>query len=114
VGRARQFCQRLGGAVVSTVVRRVAVEGASMIPTVAPGERVTVVRRWRRVRAGDVVVVRDPRSPSRLLLKRCVRTVGAMVDLRGDNEAVSTDSRDFGLVPARDVRWLALVPRRSP
>jgi nickel-type superoxide dismutase maturation protease len=111
VGRARQFCQRLGGTIASTLVRRVAVEGLSMVPTVAPGELVTVVRRWRRVRAGDVVVVRDPRQPSRLLLKRCVRTVGGMVDLRGDNEAVSTDSRDFGLVPTRDVRWLVIGAR---
>ena len=113
MGRALDICQRLGGAILGVVYRRVAVEGLSMVPTVAPGQRVTVVRRWRPVRAGDVVVVRDPRAPSRLLLKRCVARVGRMVDLRGDNEAVSTDSRDFGLVPGRDVRWLVLGLRRG-
>ncbi len=80
-----------------------------MWPTARPGERLTAVRRWRPVRAGDVVVVRDPREPSRWLLKRCAGRVGAMVDLRGDNPAASTDSRDFGLVPARDVKWLVVA-----
>lgn len=90
-------------------VRRVSVEGTSMAPTYQPGDRLTAVRRWRRVRAGDVVVVRDPRVPERWLLKRCVARVGDRLDLRGDNGAESTDSRDFGTVPSRSVRYL--VPR---
>ena len=101
------------GRVLEIFVRRVSVEGSSMAPTVAPGERLTALRRWRPVRSGDVVVVRDPRDPQRWLLKRCAGRVGRMVDLRGDNAAASTDSRDFGLVPSRDVRWLVVgAPRR--
>ncbi|HEV2427609.1 MAG TPA: S26 family signal peptidase, partial [Acidimicrobiales bacterium] len=86
---------------VDRVVRRVEVEGTSMLPTFVPGERLTAVRRWRRVRAGDVVVVRDPRDESRWLLKRCVERVGGTLELRGDNPSTSTDSRDFGRVPVR-------------
>jgi len=92
-------------------VRRVTVEGSSMAPTYVPGERLTAFRRWRRVHEGDVVVVRDPRNRSRWLLKRCVERVGSLLDLRGDNALASTDSRDFGLVPIRDVIYIVLASR---
>lgn len=84
-----------------------------MEPTYLPGERLTALRRWRRVRQGDVVVVRDPRDPSRWLLKRCVERVGTLLDLRGDNAEASTDSRDFGLVPSRDVIYIVLTVTRA-
>ena len=82
-----------------------------MAPTYEPGERLTALRRWRRVRVGDVVVVRDPRDSSRWLLKRCAARQGALVDLRGDNPLASTDSREFGLVRASDVVWLVIQHR---
>lgn len=82
-----------------------------MLPTFLPGETVTAVRRWRPVRAGDVVVVRDPREPTRWLLKRCTEKSGRSLDLRGDNADASTDSRDFGVVSQREVKWLVLGPR---
>ncbi len=82
-----------------------------MSPTYASGERVTALRPWRPVRAGDVVVVRDPRVRTRWILKRCVARERGRLDLRGDNEAASTDSRDFGLVPCSDVAYLVVDPR---
>ncbi len=94
---------------LSTLLQRITVVGSSMAPTYHDGDRLTAVRRWRPVRVGDVVVVADPRDPTRPLLKRCVAREGRRLDLRGDNAAASTDSRDFGLVEARGVRWL--VPR---
>jgi nickel-type superoxide dismutase maturation protease len=93
------------------VVRRLVVEGNSMAPTYAPGERLTALRRWRPVRAGDVVVVRDPRERSRWLLKRCVARSRGRLDLRGDNPGASTDSREFGPVAAREVSWIVLGAR---
>jgi len=82
-----------------------------MLPTFLPGETVTAVRRWRPVRVGDVVVVRDPREPTRWLLKRCTEKSGRSLDFRGDNADASTDSRDFGVVSQREVKWLVLGPR---
>ena len=96
---------------VETFVRRVVVEGLSMAPTYAPGERLTALRRLRRVRVGDVVLAPDPRNPERLLLKRCVGRRGRSLELRGDNARASTDSRDFGPVAEGDVQWI--LPRSS-
>lgn len=76
------------------------------MPTFPDGTTLFAVRRWRAVRVGDVVVVPDPREPGRMLLKRCVARQGGLLDIRGDNPSFSTDSRNFGLVPARQVRYL--------
>ena len=83
-----------------------------MAPTYRPGDRLTAARRWRRVRVGDVVVVRDPRVASRWLVKRCVGRSGAGLELRGDDPEGSTDSREFGPVPEREVTWLVFGGRR--
>jgi nickel-type superoxide dismutase maturation protease len=82
--------------------RRVVVEGASMEPTLAPGDRVLVVRA-RRLHAQDVVAVRDPRDPGRVLVKRIGAVLEDGIVVRGDNPAASTDSRSFGPVPTTAV-----------
>jgi len=91
---------------VEFLVRRVVVEGDSMTPAFAAGDRLTAVRRWRPVRVGDVVVARDPRGGGRWLLKRCVALDGTRLELRGDNPAASTDSRQFGPVDRKAVKYL--------
>jgi signal peptidase I len=100
--------------VLEFFARRVTVEGSSMMPTYRPGERLTALRRWRPVHVGDVVVVRDPRETSRWLLKRCVAKSHSKLDLRGDNAAGSTDSRDFGLISSHDVAYLVVAPKTTP
>jgi nickel-type superoxide dismutase maturation protease len=80
--------------------RRVVVEGESMQPTLAPGDRLLVARTGR-VRPGDVVALRDPRDVTRLLVKRVTSTVGSKLVVHGDNEEASTDSRAFGPVEER-------------
>jgi len=74
------------------------VAGDSMLPAFRPGDRVVAVR-IRRVRIGDVVAVPDPRDSERLLVKRIRSLTRSTAELRGDNEAESTDSRVFGPVP---------------
>ena len=98
---------------VEFLVRRIIVENASMLPDFVPGERVTAMRRWRHVRPGDVVVLRDPRDAHHWLLKRCVSRVGTRLDVRGDNAGPSTDSRAFGLVEEASVSWIVLSKRSS-
>jgi hypothetical protein len=84
-----------------------------MVPAFVPGERLTVIRRWRAIRVGDVVVLRDPRGHDRWLLKRCVARNGHQVELRGDNAEASTDSRDFGLVMEREIKWIVPSLKRT-
>jgi nickel-type superoxide dismutase maturation protease len=79
--------------------RRLVVSGTSMLPTLRPGDRL-LVARTRRIREGDVVVVHDPRSWSRLVCKRVVTADARHIVVRGDNPEASTDSRAFGPVPA--------------
>ena len=78
-----------------------------MAPTLLPGE-LLLVERWtfrgRSPRAGDVVLARDPREPSRELIKRVGSVAGGRVELRGDGSA-TTDSRTFGPVPVSDLEW---------
>ena len=89
-------------AVVLVRPRRVVVEGRSMEPTLAPGDRLLVIR-VAHPRPGHVVAVRDPRGGRRLLVKRISALRDDGVVLRGDNPGASTDSRTFGTVPPRAV-----------
>lgn len=77
---------------------RVAVTGDSMLPALAPGDRL-VVLRVGRARVGDVVEVGDPRTPARTLVKRVAALGPEGVTVLGDNPAASTDSRVLGPLP---------------
>lgn len=81
-----------------------------MRPTLEPGDRVLAVRD-RRTRPHDVVVVRDPRQPARLLVKRVGEVGEAGAVVLGDNRSASTDSRAFGPVP---FVWGRAVYRYAP
>ena len=90
-------------------LRRVEVRGGSMSPALLPGDRLVVVARpWsppRWPRPGEVVAVRDPREPSRVLIKRVIavdRPRGT-IEVAGDAPDTSTDSRQFGPVPRASV-----------
>ena len=85
-----------------TCLRRVKVEGTSMMPTLAHGDRL-VVTRIGRPRVGDLVALSDPAEPTRLLVKRVVAVLPAGLEVRGDNQAASRDSRTFGGVAPSSV-----------
>jgi len=79
-----------------------------MLPTLSPGDWVLVDEHaydTRLPRRGHVVVAEDPRAPERHLVKR-VSFVDLHGDVRleGDNADESTDSREFGPVPATAVK----------
>lgn len=80
---------------------RYQVEGESMLPEVSPGERVLVNKAayWLgKPSSGDLVVLRDPRDNTRLLLKRLDVSDGDRWHVVGANASASTDSRTFGTV----------------
>lgn len=90
---------------------RVVVEGDSMEPTLSPGDQLVAVRP-RRLRRGDVVVVR-PAERGFEMVKRLAglpgdrlagRTLGAGEHwVVGDRPGRSTDSRSFGPVRSSEV-----------
>ena len=59
----------------------------------------------------------DPRAQEERELIKRVHAAGPALDLRGDAPGQSTDSRTFGAVPAREVRWRVALrywpPRRT-
>ena len=104
---------------------RVEVAGASMRPTLEPGDWALAVR-VQHVRRGDVVVVEHPERPGFELVKRVVHVPGeeapdgrVLMDevwVEGDEPDGSTDSRRFGPVPIGHVharvRWVWWPPER--
>lgn len=96
--------------------RRVRVNGLSMTPALLPGDRLLVLPAGR-VTPGDLVVVRDPTAPRRLVVKRVVAHRADGIDVRGDNAGASTDSRHWGPVPATAIAGRAVYcyapPQRS-
>ena len=83
--RAILLCAAVLTAVVS--LPRVKVDGPSMAPTLTAGDRLVVLPGV--VTAGALVVARDPREPTRLLVKRATKVDRDGLVLRGDNPAAS-------------------------
>ena len=96
----------------SRQLERTEVAGDSMRPALQPGDRL-LVRRTKSLKVGDIVAAADPRRPARTVLKRAAAVDDSGVFLVGDNDARSTDSRHFGLVPLSLVRGKA-VYRYAP
>ena len=88
----------------------VQVEGNSMLPNFAPGERILIKHRTsdlQPINVGEVVMIE---REGELLLKRVVRyeigghTGVGMISVEGDNKEESIDSRHWGAVPSRFVK----------
>jgi nickel-type superoxide dismutase maturation protease len=82
---------------------RFRVDDRSMEPSLHPGDYV-IVHRWAYRREGpqpgDIVVLRNPEAPSQFLVKRVMSyDPQAGLFVLGDNETLSRDSRQFGMVP---------------
>lgn len=129
----------IGAPVVALIIHRyvafvAVVQSESMEPTVSRGDRLMVSRLAYRLagpREGDIVVFvlpspteSTPRKGGRWLVKRVSGLEGAVVlggrrprttvpagylFLTGDNEAVSTDSREFGPVAQAQVVGKAVL-----
>ena len=88
---------------------RVAVAERSMEPALRPGDWL-LVRRTRRIRAGQIVLARHPGRPDLLIVKRAARPVDGGWWLESDNpDAGAVDSRRFGPVPADLIEGRVLV-----
>lgn len=83
------------------------ITGKSMEPTLISG-RVVVISGTRRVRAGDIVVVRHEGIEK---IKRIVTYNIDKIFVIGDNSELSTDSRHFGWLPYSVLQGKVIWPR---
>ena len=75
------------------------VAGLSMVPTLAPGERL-LVRYDGPIVLGDLVVFKNA---GQIDVKRIERIEVDGIFVLGDNDLVSTDSRNYGLIAHEEV-----------
>jgi signal peptidase I len=96
---------------------RVAVDGASMAPTLHPGDFLIAVRP-SSIRRGALGVVEHPDRPGYGMVKRFAGVPGGSIDglilgtdqfwVVGDNPDASTDSRAFGAVSRQAIRGVVV------
>jgi signal peptidase I len=107
-------CGALAGmaaVLVRTAFVLVTVRGSSMSPTLRDGERV-LVRRSRRIRAGQVVVfaaARRHRSDPPWLVKRVTEVEGEQFTVAGDNPR-SLGSAQLGVIARADLLGVVVRP----
>lgn len=90
------------------MIRRV--QGHSMVPVLPPG---TVVygRRWfGRLKEGQVIIFR---REGRETIKRIDHFKAEGIFVTGDHEESSTDSRQYGVIPASSVEAVVIWPRTA-
>jgi len=85
----------------------VEVTGDSMLPALAAGDRLLVLRGGR-AQVGDMVALADPRLPARTLVKRVAARGPEGVTVLGDNATASIDSRILGPVAPESIRGRAV------
>lgn len=61
--------------------RTIGVEGTSMVPTLANGDRLIVSHLFYRPTPGDVVVIVQPESDTPAIIKRIIAVEGQTVDI---------------------------------
>ena len=79
-----------------------------MEPTLRAGDWIVVASLGRPPRVGEIVLVRDPRDPENVMLKRVAAVSDGACTVLGDRSEESTDSRTFGPVPLANVLGRAL------
>jgi len=79
-----------------------------MEPALRAGDWIVVWELSRPPRVGEIVLVRDPRKPENLMLKRVADVADGACTVLGDRPEDSTDSRTFGPVPLGNVLGRAL------
>ena len=87
---------------------RVRVVGPSMEPLMRNGDW-WLVRRTKRLRPGDPVVLVHPKRPDALIVKRLDHHESDGWWVLGDNLDASEDSRHFGSVPESSIVGKAIA-----
>ena len=89
-----------------------------MIPTLHQGDIVIyrpINSHFFSPKKGCIVVVEDPQQPKSLIIKRVHKENSLGLELRGDNQENSIDSRQFGLVNHNYLRGIVehIIPKTN-
>ena len=60
-----------------------------------------------KLNVGEIIILNNPVKSAQLIIKRIYSINNQTINVRGDNEAASTDSRQFGVVDKRLVMGVA-------
>ena len=88
------------------MIRRIV--GDSMLPGLYPGTLVFGLRWPKRLKVGQVVILRHRGTEK---IKRITRLDHRQVFVEGDNPGYSTDSRQFGWLDEPAIRAVVFWPR---
>lgn len=94
------------------MLKRVAVKGNSMEPTLREGQKL-LVYKTKRLKAGDVAVLKHPYYNIKIV-KRVVGVLENAYTVAGDNKNASTDSTHYGPVDRKNVIGRVLFSYAPP
>jgi signal peptidase I len=72
----------LTGLYAGVTLRAFKVPSLSMAPTLLPGDRIVVNKRYKKVKRGDVIAFRSPRNPSHAFAKRVIGLPGEVIEIK--------------------------------
>jgi len=78
------------------------VSGSSMYPTLKEGD-VLLVDKRAELEEDQIVILKDPQNPKKVLVKRIIVLDSEYAWVEGDNNGNSRDSRDFGEVSRTNI-----------
>lgn len=90
------------------MIRRV--QGHSMVPVLPPGTLVLAWRWFRKLKPEKVIIFT---RHDRETIKRIDHLTDEGVYVLGDHPETSTDSRDYGLIPAATVTGVVFWPHTA-
>ena len=94
------------------------VVGNSMAPAIKEGDLI-IFKPYDQYKSklliGDIVIAKNPLKGNQLIIKRISKKDVYGVELLGDNEYLSTDSRHFGLINYKELVGIVdrIIPRST-
>ncbi len=92
--------------------------GDSMIPTLYEGDLLIYKpfdHKFSQLKIGDLIILSLPNEEDILIVKRIFSIKPNLIEVRGDNESDSIDSREFGPINYKQIQGIVqhIVPQKN-